>query len=86
MIAAAIDTGGTKIGGAAVDENGTILKKIRIENTGRTGPFIMDAYRQIIKELKKDFPLDAIGVGAGGRIDEEKGQVLYAVGIYTRCV
>lgn len=83
MIAAAIDTGGTKIGGAAVDENGTILKKIRIENTGRTGPFIMDAYRQIIKELKKDFPLDAIGVGAGGRIDEEKGQVLYAVGIYT---
>ncbi len=83
MIAAAIDTGGTKIAGAAVDENGTILKKIRIENSGRTGPFIMDAYRQILTELQKDFPLDAIGVGAGGRIDEEEGRVLYAVGIYT---
>lgn len=82
MIAAAIDTGGTKIGGAAVDENGTILKKIRIENTGRTGPFIMDTYRRILTELQKDFTLDAIGVGAGGRIDEEEGKVLYAVGIY----
>lgn len=83
MIAAAIDTGGTKINGAAVDENGCILKKIRIENTGRSGPFIMDAYRRILTELQKDFPIDTIGVGAGGRIDETEGKVLYAVGIYT---
>lgn len=83
MIAGAIDTGGTKISGAAVDENGTILKKIRIENSGRSGPFIMDAYRRILTELQKDFPLDAIGIGAGGRIDEKQGTVLYAVGIYT---
>ena len=82
MIAAAIDTGGTKINGAAVDEEGNILKKIRIENTGRTGAFIMDAYRKILQELTEAFPIKAVGIGAGGRIDERAGKVLYAVGIY----
>lgn len=82
MIAAAIDTGGTKINGAAVDEEGNILKKIRIENTGRTGAFIMDAYRKILRELTEAFPIKAVGIGAGGRIDERAGKVLYAVGIY----
>ena len=75
MIAAAIDTGGTKINGAAVDEEGNILKKIRIENTGRTGAFIMDAYRKILRELTEAFPIKAVGIGAGGRIDERAGKV-----------
>ncbi len=34
-IAAAIDTGGTKIVGAAVDDSGKILKEIRVPNTER---------------------------------------------------
>lgn len=78
----AIDTGGTKIVGSAVNEAGEILKEIRIENTGRTGAFIVESYIRIIKEILKEYEIDAIGIGAGGRIDENTGVVLYAVGIF----
>lgn len=83
MIAAAIDTGGTKIIGAAVDDTGRILEKVKLSNTGRTGKFIMDAYKTIIKKLQEQYFIEAIGIGAGGRIDEKEGKVLYAVGIYS---
>ena len=81
-IVAAIDTGGTKIVGAAVDEKGNILKEIRIPNTERNGSFIMDTYRKLIWELDSEYEISAVGIGAGGRIDEESGTVLYAVDIY----
>jgi len=83
MIVAAIDTGGTKIAGAAVNEKGEILKRCRVENTGRTGAFILDAYRRILDELGREYPIGAIGIGAGGRIDERQGKVLDAVRIYS---
>ncbi|MGX8708711.1 MAG: ROK family protein [bacterium] len=83
MIAAAIDTGGTKIMGAAVNERGDILEKIHVDNVGRTGAFILDSYFRIIDTLEKKYAIDAIGVGAGGRIDPRTGEVLYAVDIYS---
>jgi len=86
MIVAAIDTGGTKIVGAAVDDVGNILETIRIANTGRNGPFIMNTYRKIISILGETYPIAAIGIGAGGRIEEETGKVLYAVGIYRNYI
>ncbi|MDO4343558.1 MAG: ROK family protein [Eubacteriales bacterium] len=82
MAVIGIDTGGTKIAGALMDESGKILKKMRLPNTGRTGGSIMDAYRCIIRELGKDAEYEAVGIGAGGRIEEHSGKVLYAVEIY----
>jgi len=82
MIVAAIDTGGTKIAGAAITAQGEILDRIRIPNTGRSGPFIMDSYFKIIDTLREKYEISAIGIGAGGRINPETGKVLYAVGIY----
>jgi len=82
MIVAAIDTGGTKIAGAAVDENGNILYRLSYPNTGRTGPFILDTYERIVGDLQKKFQISAIGIGTGGRIDPRDGTVIYATSVY----
>jgi len=82
MIVAAIDTGGTKIAGAAVDESGNILYRLSYPNTGRTGPFILDTYEQIVGDLQKKFQISAIGIGTGGRIDPGDGTVVYATSVY----
>jgi len=82
MIVAAIDTGGTKIAGAAVDESGNILYRLSYPNTGRTGPFILDTYEQIVGDLQKKFQISAIGIGTGGRIDPRDGTVIYATSVY----
>lgn len=83
MVVAAIDTGGTKIAAAAVDEKGEILYKTRYPNTGRTGPFIMETYANAVEDLKKRFDIAAVGIGAGGRIGPKEGRVLYSVDIYS---
>lgn len=82
-VVAAIDTGGTKIVGAAVNEKGAILKEIRVPNTERNGPFLIKTYKELLKTLQKEYEISAIGIGAGGRIDEKTGTVLYAVDIYS---
>jgi len=82
MVVAAIDTGGTKIAGAAVDESGNILYRLSYPNTGRTGPFILDTYEQIVGDLQKKFQIGAIGIGTGGRIDPSDGTVVYATSVY----
>ena len=82
MFVVAIDTGATKIAGAVVDENGTILTKTQRPNTGRTGPSIIETYIDIITEFQKDYNITAIGIGAGGRIDPKDGKVLFATDVY----
>jgi len=83
MIVVAIDTGGTKIAGAAVDEEGNILSRVRYSNTGRSGAFMLDTYEKIVNEFRKEFVLSAIGIGAGGRIDPVDGKVIYSTDIYS---
>jgi len=82
MIVVAIDTGGTKIAGAAVNEDGTILHKVSYPNSGRSGQFILDTYVQIVEELQKEFQISAIGIGAGGRIDTSVGKLVFATAMY----
>lgn len=83
MYIAAIDTGGTKITGAAVDEKGNIFDQIRIENTGRNGKFVIDTYTRIYGQLSEKYHFSALSIGAGGRLDREAGVVKSAVAIYT---
>ncbi len=86
MIAVAIDTGGTKIAGAAINENGEILEKNHIDNVERTGPFILNSYFKIVDLFQAKYHIDTIGVGAGGRIDPLTGEVVYAVDLYREYI
>jgi len=79
----AIDTGATKIAAAVVSDSGDILASMQLPNTGRSGPSIIEAYLMIITEFQKSFPISAVGIGAGGRVDPLDGKVLFATDIYT---
>lgn len=83
MYIAAIDTGGTKITGAAVDEKGNVFDQIRVENTGRNGKFVIDTYSNIYRKLSEKYCFSALSIGAGGRLDRKAGVVKSAVAIYT---
>jgi glucokinase len=81
-IVCAIDAGGTKIAGAAITENGDILRKIRFPNEGRTACFILDTCEKIVGELRGEFEISAVGIGTGGHIEPSEGRVLFAADIF----
>ena len=71
----AIDSGGTKIVGAVVDEEGNILEKKRHKNEGHSGDFLVETYKDIILEYKKKYKIESVGLGVNGRIDIVNGVV-----------
>lgn len=77
---AAIDVGCTKILGALVDENGQILKELRVPSEfSEGGLHIMSRIFELIDALKEIETVDAIGIGIGGRVDTEKGVINWGV-------
>lgn len=76
MYVLAIDTGGTKIAGAVVDETGRILEK-RILRREKSGVKLRDESLRMYQELTEYFSgkyeLRAIGVGVGGTINPTTG-------------
>lgn len=74
MLFSAIDTGGTKIAYAVIDENGVIYEKDRCAREGRMDrDYTMQKYGEIIQMHKEKYPIAAVGLGAGGRIDVHTG-------------
>ena len=74
MYFAAIDTGCTKIASAVIDEFGTIYQKdsfIRKDDFDKNST--MRIYSEIVERYKQSFPIDAVGVGVGGRVDVKTG-------------
>ncbi|WP_201714352.1 ROK family protein [Rossellomorea arthrocnemi] len=75
-----IDVGGTGVKGAVVQKDGTILHQEKVStdiSNGREG--ILGSIFQVIDLLmKKDGTISGIGIGTAGRVDPDKGTVVYA--------
>ncbi|MDR3615513.1 MAG: ROK family protein [Candidatus Obscuribacterales bacterium] len=76
-----IDIGGTKIAGGLVDEQGRVSSRREVPTPVRAGgsQILANAIalaRQIIATSTR--PVKAIGIGAGGQIDADKGLVFSA--------
>lgn len=82
MYAISIDSGGTKVVGAVVDETGRILEKARHETTERNGDCLVAIYREIIREYTGRYPISVVGIGGNGRIDSQRGVILNC-GVYS---
>jgi len=74
--AISIDSGGTKVVGAVVDDSGNILTRHRIEVVKRDGNCLVEHFKEVISRYLKDYSIDAIGIGGNGRIDPEEGVIL----------
>ena len=76
MYAISIDSGGTKVVGAVVDEEGRILTKSRHEIPERDGNYLVGVFKNIITHYSQDYPIDVVGIGGNGRIDPVRGVIL----------
>ncbi|MCX7774155.1 MAG: ROK family protein [Clostridia bacterium] len=82
-----MDIGGSKILGAVVDENNEILHRVKKKTKAELGTEAVDSrIKEVIEELIAESKIDredirAIGAGAPGVIDTDKGTVLYAPNI-----
>lgn len=76
MYVLAIDTGGTKIAGAIVDEHGTIIEKKALQRM-KSGVKVrgesLRMYRELTEYFSAHYEISAIGIGVGGTINADTG-------------
>jgi glucokinase len=84
MHAVGIDIGGTKIAGALVAEDGTILRSDRTPTPAGDPSAIVDVVVEMIKGLADGTDVAAAGVAAAGFIDDKQSTVYYAPNISWR--
>jgi len=74
MFVVAIDTGCTKIASAVVDEAGKIHRQDRYTRDVFDKDSTMRVYADIVEGYRQSYPVSAIGLGTGGRIDVKTGK------------
>ncbi|GAA4095437.1 ROK family glucokinase [Nocardioides kongjuensis] len=79
-----IDIGGTKIAGAVVDEDGTVLAEARVVSPATDPAAIEAAVAGLVAKLVAEHPVTAVGVGAAGYIASDRSTVLFAPNIAWR--
>ncbi|MCW4384262.1 ROK family glucokinase [Salinibacterium sp. SYSU T00001] len=84
MHAVGIDIGGTKIAGALVAEDGTILRTDRVPTPAGDPSAIVDVVVGMITRLAEGEEVTAAGVAAAGFIDDQQSTVYYAPNINWR--
>jgi glucokinase len=72
-----VDIGGTKILAGVVDENGAVLDQVKIP-TPREPQQTAAAIAQAAQSVRKDYPVEALGLGAAGFISADRATVLVA--------
>lgn len=84
MHAIGIDIGGTKIAGAVVSEEGTILVEDRIATDAGDSEAIVDSVVAMVERLAVGYDVGAAGVAAPGFIDVNQSIVYYTPNISWR--
>jgi glucokinase len=73
-----VDIGGTKIAAGAVDESGAILSRRRLATPGRDAEAVEQAVVDAVNDLRADYDIEAVGIGAAGFVDEKRSRVNFA--------
>ncbi|MCR2811420.1 ROK family glucokinase [Microbacterium sp. zg.Y1090] len=83
MLKVGIDIGGTKIAGGVVDDDGTIVEKLRVDTPVDTAD-LADAVGDMARHFMQEHDIAAVGVAAAGFIDRTRSVVLHAPNIAWR--
>ena len=84
MYAVGIDIGGTKIAGALVDEDGTLVREARVATPASDGAGIVDAVVTLVEELIDGVEAIGVGVAAAGFIDADQSIIVYSPNLSWR--
>lgn len=79
-----VDVGGTKIAAGVVDEEGRILATVRRESPATDSEAIESTIADLVRDLRQDHAVEAVGVGAAGFVDVRRATVLFAPNIAWR--
>lgn len=84
MHAIGIDIGGTKIAGALVDEQGNILRELRVPTPAEDPKALTQAVADLINQLSEGQEVLGAGIAAAGFIDAEQANIVYAPNLSWR--
>ncbi|CAM3625604.1 ROK family glucokinase [Nocardiopsis rhodophaea] len=75
-----IDIGGTKVAAGVVNPSGRVLARRRAEtpDKSKSPKVVEDTIASLVEELRRAYPVHAVGVGAAGFVDEHRASVLFA--------
>ncbi|SIO86772.1 ROK family glucokinase [Nocardiopsis sp. JB363] len=75
-----VDIGGTKVAAAVVTPGGRVLARLRTQTPERSkSPSVVeDTIVAVVSELRQEYTVRAVGVGAAGFVDERRSKVLFA--------
>jgi len=84
MFTIGIDIGGTKIAGALVDAQGSIVREDRVPSPAGDPDAMVDAVVGLIERLSEGHEVLGAGVAAAGFIDADQSTIIYAPNISWR--
>jgi glucokinase len=84
MYAVGIDIGGTKIAGALVDEDGTIVREARVATPASDAEGIVEAVVSLVEELIDGVEAIGVGVAVAGFINAEQSTIVYSPNLSFR--
>ena len=79
-----VDVGGTKVAAGVVDTRGRIIAKLKRSTPAASPQQTANVISDTVLELLRDYPADAVGLGAAGFVDEARATVLFAPNLAWR--
>jgi glucokinase len=83
-LAIGVDVGGTKVGAGVVDPEGKIVEKVKRLTPAASPAMTEQVIVEVVTELRDRYPIDAVGIGAAGFVDETRSTVLFAPNLAWR--
>ena len=83
-----VDIGGTKVLAGVVDPLGNVLEKRQLPTPGHDVRQVEDTIVGLVQDLRRDFDVAAVGIGAAGFVDASRTVVMFSrtsTGVESRC-
>ncbi|MBR8742418.1 ROK family glucokinase [Nocardiopsis sp. MG754419] len=87
MLTIGVDIGGTKVAAGVVDRDGQILDRVKYPTPANDPGRLADTVAEAVEELRgraPGAPVEAVGVGVAGFVDEDRATVQVAVNLGLR--
>lgn len=78
MLSVGVDIGGTKVAAGVVDEQGTILRRLKRPTPSHSPEAVENAIVESVEELSAGLAISAVGIGAAGWVDTEQAVVRFS--------
>jgi len=79
-----VDVGGTKVAAGVVDEEGKVLVSTRRPTPSESPDHVEETIAAVVTELRREYDVEAVGIGAAGFVDVERSTVLFAPNLVWR--